>query len=341
MPYLRINPMSPGHRSASEDVDSLNDYNITFEDQQDISKYITSGIPIQIYNTEPPFPDSTDTIVLEIDETAGFGFASETFTFSEKQVPIGTKYIDTTISLVDKGTIKTAIVIIEDRNGPAPIAGNDRNNSLYGNDRNNLIYAKNGNDLVSARKGNDTLYGGAGADTLYGGLGSDELYGGSGNDKQFGDDGNDLLFGLDGNDSLNGGKGNDLLIGGRGKDTLIGGEGSDLLTGGKDNDVLTGGSGKDGFIFYSPQEGVDKITDFNYQEDLVIIDESGFSDLNVLPVLSDFSFINDILYFKGTSIASLQTGSGFELSSHIKIVDLSTSFNASDYYNLIDNITDV
>ncbi|PIG94356.1 calcium-binding protein [Gloeocapsopsis sp. IPPAS B-1203] len=350
MAYLRINPMSPGHRSASEDVDTLNDYNITFEDQQDISKYIASGgIPITIYDTQSYddnnnfYPDSTDTVILEIDESASFGFAFETYTFKEKNftkdgLPIAGQQ-PAKIELDPNSTIKTAIIIIEDRNGPTPIAGNDRNNSLYGNDRNNLIYAKNGNDLVSARKGNDTLFGGAGADTLYGGLGSDELYGGSGNDKLFGDDGNDLLFGLDGNDSLNGSQGNDMLVGGRGNDTLIGGGGSDLLVGGNGFDTLTGGSGIDGFIFYSPKEGVDKITDFNYQEDLIIIDQSGFSDPNNASslVVSDFSFSNDILYFKETSIASLQPGSGFDLSSDFKIVDLSSYPQSSYYEGLIND----
>lgn len=350
MAKIKNNRWSTGHQSGSELVDWKNDYEIPFLGDDDVSNYITSGIPLKIYNTKDYdeqgkfFPDSTDTIVLEIDEAANVGFKSEIYTFKENKfqgndIPKGGNY-DTTIPLELGSNIKTAIIVIEDSNGPKPIVGNDRNNSLYGNDSNNLIYAKKGNDLVSARKGNDTLYGGAGADTLYAGLGSDELYGGSGNDKLFGDDGNDLLLGLDGNDSLNGGRGNDLLEGGKGNDTLIGGEGSDLFVGGNGFDTLTGGSGIDGFVFYSPNEGTDKITDFNYQEDLIIINGSGFSDPNngSFPVVSDFSFSSDILYFKGTSIASLQPGSGFDLNSDLKIVDLSSYNKSSDYKNLINEL---
>ncbi|MBE9189444.1 hypothetical protein IQ230_03500 [Gloeocapsopsis crepidinum LEGE 06123] len=352
--------MSPGHNSASELDPSLNDYTIQFPEDVEILNSIKLGQPINIYvdiydteNTDfngNPVPDSTDTIILEIDENSslvGYGFKLETYTSKEQNFnidgnnsPIPGKE-PLKVELVPNSTIKTAIVVIEDRNGPTPIAGNDRNNTLYGNDNNNLIYAKKGNDLVSARKGNDTLYGGAGNDTLYGGLGSDELYGGSGNDKLFGDDDNDLLFGLDGNDSLNGSRGNDMLVGGRGNDTLIGGGGSDLLVGGNGFDTLTGGSGVDGFIFYSNKEGVDKITDFNSQEDLIIIDQLGFSDSNnaSFPVISDFSFNNNILYFKGTSIASLQPGSGFDLNSNLKIVEVSTFYDkAADYESLINDV---
>ncbi|WP_339375400.1 calcium-binding protein [Chroogloeocystis siderophila] len=215
---------------------------------------MNSGIPIIIYNNpgnnldEYVPPDSTDTIILQI-QGGDVGFTSETYTFKENQfkgksIPVGGSY-QTKINLEANSSIKTAIIVIEDNKGPAPISGTDARNILNGTDAKNLIYAKKGNDTVYGKGGNDTLYGEAGADTLYGGLGNDQLYGGSGNDKLNGDNGNDLLYGLDNNDSLNGGVGKDTLVGGTGKDTLVGGDGNDWLAGEQGNDLLIGGLGND------------------------------------------------------------------------------------------------
>lgn len=72
--------------------------------------------------------------------------------------------------------------------------------------------------------------------------------------------GNDSLYGLGGNDFLNGNGDNDYLVGGLGKDTL------------------TGGAGADRFLFSSPTEGIDIITDFNKAEgDKINVSKSGFS----------------------------------------------------------------
>lgn len=75
--------------------------------------------------------------------------------------------------------------------------------------------------------------------------------------------GTDELAGKKGRDTLIGRDGVDLLLGGRGKDRLIGGGGSDVLGGQKGGDVITGGAGKDYFAYASPDQGLDKITDFN------------------------------------------------------------------------------
>jgi Ca2+-binding RTX toxin-like protein len=103
-------------------------------------------------------------------------------------------------------------------------------------------------------------------------------YGNSHNNWINGNSANNYLSGGDGNDRLAGKAGNDQLYGGEGKDTLIGGSGNDILIGNSGNDVLTGGEGFDQFLFHSPTEGIDRITDFNSSEgDKILVSCQGFS----------------------------------------------------------------
>jgi len=254
--YMRTSSRwGSGFHSGSEVNPEDRDYDIgdeSLSEPVNIAKYVASGIiPVTIYNNIGSkgnnfLPaDSTDTVIFQIDADANVGFSQETFIFSEKDVPEGASSVEKEIPLVPNGMIKTAIMVIEDSNGPLPIKGNDANNILNGTDANNLIYAKKGNDKVYGKGGNDTLYGESGADTLFGGSGGDELYGGSGNDKLNGDDGNDYLHGLDGNDLLNGGRGNDELVGGKGNDTLLGGDGNDRLYDDTGNNIFYGDAGND------------------------------------------------------------------------------------------------
>jgi Ca2+-binding RTX toxin-like protein len=67
--------------------------------------------------------------------------------------------------------------------------------------------------------------------------------------------------------TLNGGAGNDKLLGGSGNDNLVGGAG---------NDTLTGGTGQDFFTFFSPNNKLDSITDFNSLDDTIRVDDVGF-----------------------------------------------------------------
>ena len=104
----------------------------------------------------------------------------------------------------------------------------------------------------------DRLYGLAGADTLSGGSGADRLWGGTGKDE---------LAGSTGADELRGGRGDDVLTGGRGDDMLRGGRGAD---------VLTGGLGADVFLFRSPAQGSDRITDFASGKDHIHLTKEAF-----------------------------------------------------------------
>jgi Ca2+-binding RTX toxin-like protein len=164
--------------------------------------------------------------------------------------------------------------------------GGDGNDSLYGGAGNDVLLGGNGFDYLTGDIGNDTLDGGdndfldggAGFDSLVGGAGNDTLNGGADNDVLDGGAGFDNLIGGDGFDAVWGGDGNDTLIGGNGNDTLDGGVGDDRIWGGLGKDVLTGGAGKDIFVFdYKPSKShADRITDFNYRQDTIYIENSYF-----------------------------------------------------------------
>jgi uncharacterized repeat protein (TIGR01451 family) len=89
--------------------------------------------------------------------------------------------------------------------------------------------------------------------------------------------GDQFVFGTIGNDNLSGGFGNDILNGLDGNDTLDGQDGNDIIQGGSGNDTLIGGTGNDNFVFNSPTDGVDTITDFeNGGIDRIVISAKGF-----------------------------------------------------------------
>jgi serralysin len=143
------------------------------------------------------------------------------------------------------------------------------NPKLVGTDELDIINAFDGDDMVLGLGGNDFIFGGSGDDFLAGDYspkeesrlgGNDYLDGGLGNDRLFGGVGDDRLVDLFGNNGLSGGAGNDTLIAGLGDDSLLGGEGSDRLT---------GGLGKD--KFYLDRSSVDTITDFNPNDDVMVL----------------------------------------------------------------------
>lgn len=105
----------------------------------------------------------------------------------------------------------------------------------------------------------DTIIGSDGANVLQGGAGNDAIHGGS-------DASADSILGGDGKDLITetGGAGsNDTISGGAGSDTISAGGGADTIAGGTGDDQLTGGDGNDVFV-YSPGDGLDTITDFNF-----------------------------------------------------------------------------
>lgn len=118
----------------------------------------------------------------------------------------------------------------------------------------------------------DLIYGNGGWDWLDGGRGDDSIYGGAGNDK---------IYGGSGADWLSGGRGNDALNGGTGRDVVNGGAGDDFVNGGAGRDLLTGGAGKDAFVFDTKlgSSNVDTVTDFNGDNDKILLDQWTFREL--------------------------------------------------------------
>ncbi|MEO5772712.1 MAG: calcium-binding protein [Sphingomicrobium sp.] len=117
------------------------------------------------------------------------------------------------------------------------------------------------------------------------GVAGGQIYAGAGNDTANGSSASDVLHGEGGDDTLNGDDGNDVVHGGSGNDAISGGVGSDSLT---------GGSGADTFIDTAANLSGDTITDFDFDDRIVISDAdlSGFS----------FSLSGNTLSFTGGSL---------------------------------------
>ena len=87
------------------------------------------------------------------------------------------------------------------------------------------------------------------------------------------------LTGTSFNDSLGGATGNDSIAGGAGNDSIIGYSGDDYLYGGSGDDTLTGDLGKDSFVFERLDDGIDDITDFSVNDDILVFSTTFDSDL--------------------------------------------------------------
>ncbi len=98
---------------------------------------------------------------------------------------------------------------------------------------------------------------------------------------------------LRGADVLRGDRFDETLSGNGGNDRLIGGEGNDILIGGTGRDALTGGTGDDVFVFRSPGDGPDVISDFSNavdNNDIFRIDASAFGFGNRTGELAEQAF---------------------------------------------------
>lgn len=188
------------------------------------------------------------------------------------------------------------------------------NDWLTGNSVSNVLTSGDGDDTLDGAGGDDLLYGGSGVDNLSGGTGNDQLFGGVDNDVLVGGLGNDTLNGGDGTDRLyfsgsssvtvnlalndaqstghgsdtilnvenvSAGNGNDRITGNVANNSLSAGAGNDTLNGGLGNDTLSGGDGDDIFVFSSilGRNNVDRISDFDAQQDLMHLDNIIFSGL--------------------------------------------------------------
>lgn len=120
-----------------------------------------------------------------------------------------------------------------------------------------------------------------------------------GQDAVVGSDLNDTLSGGDGNDVVQGGDGNDALFGAFSRDsradddladTLEGGAGDDALFLG-DDDRGTGGEGRDVFSALQDATGTITITDFNAEEDAIVLETPTPDDLTVTEQVVEDGFL--------------------------------------------------
>lgn len=196
------------------------------------------------------------------------------------------------------------------------IIGGDYNDTITGDAAKNELYGGNGNDSFYESTGGDSYFGGSGLGdglytdkshtfiSLHGGTNNkgmilnniENLFGNMGNDTLTGNAAKNTISGNAGNDTISGYGNDDFLSGNLGNDTLIGGRGNDTLAGGPGVDLLTGGEGADAYLYYTPGEGGDFISDFNYassENDVIMVRAISFGKLAVGQLSEDNFALRD------------------------------------------------
>lgn len=211
------NKRARGTVGANASPGDPTDFNVTnspwneeFEDGKSVSSFIddialdttqtVQNLPLTINNDGQA--DGNNTLIWAIDEEINFGFSQAVYRFNEQfdgafDGDFGGS--DAQIPVQLGGSIKVAVIVIEDAGSPPPIAGTANADTLTGTD------------------GNDAIYGGS----LQAGGGVDSIVSvGTGDDILNGLGGDDSLYGWDGNDRFNGGAGTDYLLTGSGADRV-------------------------------------------------------------------------------------------------------------------------
>jgi Ca2+-binding RTX toxin-like protein len=80
--------------------------------------------------------------------------------------------------------------------------------------------------------------------------------------------------------TINGTSGNDYLIGTQGNDYISGFAGNDILVGGFGNDTLNGDAGADSFVLYYSGGGIDTITNFSVNQDIISLTTAPQNSIN-------------------------------------------------------------
>lgn len=227
---------------------------------------------------------------------------------------LGTSRADT----LDGGDGRDTIVgasgsdIICSGSGSDSVDGSSGRDKIFSSHGNDTVAGGSGSDYVRGGLGDDKLSGGSGNDTIFAGVGDDKIDGGGGADLIYGQGGADVVKGLSGDDTIVGGfdndtidggegadrllgdKGTDSINGGVGDDTIMGGTGDDTIVGGEGKDLLVGGDGRDSFVFDVAvnSSNVDSISDFTSWYDIIVLDNSVFTELRSITLPESAFSIN-------------------------------------------------
>ncbi len=248
---------------------------------------ITSSIVSGHFSTDFDSIGSNNTIISGGNNLIGIGNAINIFNDDNDQTGITDPLLG---DLADNGG--PTLTYLPFPNSPAIDLGSNPN-ALTTDQRGEPRFVGEGVDIgavelqnspqITGTRESDILNGTNENNTITGLAGNDTINGRGGDDQIIGSRGNDSLYGKDGNDTLQGRQDNDHLFGGNGNDSLIGGIGRDRFNGGAGNDTLTGGASIDRFIFNTNQEftpedvGVDTITDFVPEKDIILLDKTTFT----------------------------------------------------------------
>ncbi|MEH2326597.1 MAG: hypothetical protein V7K32_24150 [Nostoc sp.] len=147
-----------------------------------------------------------------------------------------------------------------------------------------------------------------------------------------------LIQGTSANNYLVGTQGNDQIYGYGGDDTLRGGLGNDYLEGGNGNDYLTGGGGRDTFVLNYSGGGIDTITDFSVNDDILKITTPTISSsqylIDPLSSLSNYEAVDENGTINSTKFTSgSQTLGSITISQSGNIFTYNASSGALFYLN--------
>jgi Ca2+-binding RTX toxin-like protein len=183
------------------------------------------------------------------------------------------------------------------------VTGSAYQDSLRGDAGANILRGMDGSDVLNGLAGNDRLEGGTGNDDLMGGTGADVMIGGAGDDSYSVDDAHDTMIEYAGHgiDTVRASvsyalpAGADIegllatglfgtaaidLTGNSSGNVVRGNYGNNVIAGAGGNDELIGLGGLDSFRFdttLNAATNVDVVSDFNVDDDTILLDQDIFS----------------------------------------------------------------
>jgi Ca2+-binding RTX toxin-like protein len=241
----------------------------------------------------------------------------------------GTDVVRTSTSYVLTYGAEIELLETSDPNGTAALTlvGNSSGNNIIGNNGDNIISGEGGADQATGRAGNDTYYVDHANDRVIesGGQGSDTVYASVSWTLTAGSDVETVQALGTAGINLSGNATNNLLRGNNGNNTLNGGAGGD---------DLFGLGGQDGFLFNTPLNAatnVDRISDFNVADDIILLDNAVFSSSLGLGNISPGEFVigtaaqdaNDRIIYDSNTGALFYDADGGGGNAQVQFAELS------------------